>query len=66
MYYGFAGSSLLLGNFPSCGEWGLLHRHGLLTAVASLIAERRLSAHGLRQLELLCSRTRAQQCGARA
>ena len=38
--------------FYSCGEWGPLFAavHGLLTAVASLVAERRLSscgAHGL-------------------
>ena len=30
--------------FPSCGEWGLLFvaAHGLLTVVASLVAEHRL------------------------
>ena len=35
--------------FSSCGEWGLLFVavHGLLIAVASLVAEHRLQAHGL-------------------
>ena len=40
------------GLFSSCGEWGLLfvELHGLLIAVASLVAEHRLQAHGLQQL----------------
>ena len=35
--------------FSSCGEWGLLFVavHGLLIAVASLVAEHGLWAHGL-------------------
>ena len=38
--------------FSSCGKWGLLFIavRGLLTAVASLVAERGLQAHGLQQL----------------
>ena len=38
--------------FSSCGEWGLLFVvvRGLLTAVASLVAEHGLQAQGLRQL----------------
>ena len=38
--------------FSSCGERGLLFFvvHGLLIAVASLVAEHRLQAHGLQQL----------------
>ena len=41
--------------FSSGGEWGLLSVavHGLLIAVAALIAERWLSAHGLQELRLL-------------
>ena len=45
-YYllGGAGSLLLLGVFSSCGERGplCLRVHGLLTAAASLVAERGL------------------------
>ena len=38
--------------FSSCGEWGLLFLavRGLLIAVASLVAEHGLQAHGLQQL----------------
>ena len=38
--------------FSSCGEWGLLFVAvcGLLIAVASLVAEHRLQAHGPQQL----------------
>ena len=38
--------------FSSCGEWGLLFlaAHGLLTAVASLVAEHRLQGCRLQQL----------------
>ena len=34
--------------FSSCGEWGLLllEVHGLLIAVASLVAEHGLQVHG--------------------
>ena len=37
-------SSLLLGLFSSCGEWGLLSSwvHGLLIAVASHVAQHEL------------------------
>ena len=43
------GSSLLRAAFSSCREWGqlLVETRGLLTVVASLVAERRLWAHGL-------------------
>ena len=44
IYFGCVGSSLLLTAFSSCGEQGLLFAvvHGLLIAVASLVA-----GHGL-------------------
>ena len=43
-FFGYVGSSLLRTGFSSCGERGLLFVavRGLLTAVASLVAE-----HGL-------------------
>ena len=49
--------------FSSCGERGLLFVvvHGLLIAVASLVAEHRLQAHRLQQLWLAGSRAQAQQ-----
>ena len=57
--------------FFSCGEWGLLFTavRGLFIAVASLVVEHRLQAHGLQQLwytglvaprHVGSSRTRAQ------
>ena len=44
------------GLFSSCGEWGLLVAvvHGLI-AIASLIVEHRLQAHGLLQLQCIGS-----------
>ena len=38
---------------PSCGKWGILFIvvHGFLIAVASLVAENRLQACGLQQLQ---------------
>ena len=49
--------------FSSCGERGLLFVvvRGLLTAVASLVAEHRLQAHGLQQLWHVGSRAQTQQ-----
>ena len=49
--------------FPSCSELGLLFVtvRGLLTVVASLVAERGLSSCGSRALEC-----RLSSCGARA
>ena len=49
--------------FSSCREWGLLFVavHGLLIAVASLVAEHGLQVHGLQQLWLAGSRAQAQQ-----
>ena len=49
--------------FSSCGERGLLFVvvHGLLIAVASLVAEHGLQAHRLQQLRLTGSRAQAQQ-----
>ena len=49
--------------FSSCGEQGLLFIavRGLLTAVASLVAEHGLQAHGLQQLWHTGSRAQAQQ-----
>ena len=49
--------------FSSCGERGLLFVavRGLLIAVASLVAEHGLQAHGLQQLWLAGSRAQAQQ-----
>ena len=43
----------MCGLFSSCGKWGLLLVvvHGLLTVVASLIVEHRLSARGLQWLQ---------------
>ena len=40
-------------SFSSCSEWGLLFTvvRGLLVAVASLVVEPRLQAHGLQQLQ---------------
>ena len=48
--------------FSSCGEWGLLFvvLHGLLIAVASLVAELGLQACGFQQLWLAGSRAHAQ------
>ena len=42
-----AGSSLLHGLFSACGGYSVVAGHGLLTAVASLVAEHRLEGHGL-------------------
>ena len=49
--------------FSSCSEWGLLFTavRGLLIAVASLVAEHRLSSCGSQALE-----HRLSSCGARA
>ena len=49
--------------FSSCGEQGLLFVavRGLLTAVASLVADHRLQAHRPQQLWLAGSRAQAQQ-----
>ena len=49
--------------FSSCCVQGLLFVvvHGLLIAVASLVAEHGLQAHGLQQLWLAGSRAQAQQ-----
>ena len=49
IYFGCVGSSLLHVAFSSCGEQGLLFVvvPGLLTAVASLVVEHGLYAHGL-------------------
>ena len=48
-FFDSVGSSLLRGLFSSCGERGLLFVvvHRLLIAVASLVAEHGLQAHGL-------------------
>ena len=45
-------SLLLQGFFSSCGEWGSVCR--LLITVASLLAQHRLWAHWLQQLQSAC------------
>ena len=54
---GCTGSLLLCAGFLQLQRAGLLFVvvHGLLTAVASLVAEHKLQAHGLQQLQLKCS-----------
>ena len=49
--------------FSSCSEWGLLFVAvcGLLIAVASFVAEHRLEARGLQQLQLLGPRAHRLQ-----
>ena len=61
--FGCVGSSVRARAFSSCGKQGLLFVavHGLLMAVASLVAEHRLQARGLQQLCLAGSRAQAQQ-----
>ena len=61
---GDGGYSLLLHvGFLQLWQWGLLFvaAHGLLIAVASLVAEHGLQAHGLQQLWLTGSRAQAQK-----
>ena len=51
--FGALGLCCCVWAFSSCGEWGLLFIvvRGLLIAVASLVAEHGLQAHGLQQLQ---------------
>ena len=54
--------------FSSCSEWGLLFTvvHGLLIAMASLVVEHRLQAHGLSSCASSVLERRLSSCGVRA